>query len=599
MERIKKVLELLTPKERSQGILLLILILIMAIFDTLGVASILPFITILSNPDLIETNMILKNLYQKSSFFGVENKKQFLFASGILVFILLITSLSLRAITQYAQIRFSLMREYSIGKRLVEGYLNQPYAWFLNRHSADIGKNILSEVNLIIAQTIVPMINLIVQCAITIAILLLLLIIDPILAISVGFVLASSYGLIFFIIKNFLLRKGSERLKANAARFTIISEVFGAIKEAKLAGLERLYIGRFSKPAKIYATNESLAMVIGQLPRYFLEGIAFGGMIILVLILMARDGTFVNVIPTIALYAFAGYRLMPALQQIYYAITQLRYSGPSLESIHSDLMNLKSRQEEKFQDVSTVKLTKSISLKNINYNYPNSQRTTLSNITLNIQAFKKIGIVGATGSGKTTMIDLILGLLEPDDGVLSVDGASITKNNLRAWQKSIGYVPQEIYLSDNSIESNIAFGEDEKDINKHAVENAAKIANLHDFIINELPEKYQTSLGERGIRLSGGQRQRIGIARALYRKPQILIMDEGTSALDNLTEDIVMEAVNNLGDKITIILIAHRLSTVKNCDNIFLLENGKLKTQGTYNELYKSSETFKKMLRRE
>jgi len=598
MKTIKKILYLLTPKEKKQGIFLLFLILTMAFFDMLGVASILPFITILTNPDLIETNIILKNLYQKSFFFGVENEKQFLFISGIAVFILLIISLSLKAITQYAQIRFSLMREYSIGKRLVEGYLSQPYVWFLKRHSADIGKNILSEVNMVIVQTIVPAMNLVVQCSVTVAILSLLIIIDPILALCVGFILTFSYWIIFISIKKFLSRIGSERLEANKVRFTIISEVFGAIKETKLAGLEKIYVNRFSKPAKIYATNQSLAMVIGLLPRYCFEGIAFGGMIVLVLILMARDGNFISIMPTIALYAFAGYRLMPALQQTYTAITQLRFSSPTLNILYNDLVELQSYEQEKNVN-SFIKLTKSITLENISFNYPDTKINTLKNINLKIEAFKKIGIVGTTGSGKTTMIDIILGLLDANDGILSVDNNPIDKDNRRSWQKSIGYVPQEIYLSDSSIESNIAFGVDSEDIDINSVEKATKIANLHDFIINELPEKYKTTLGERGIRLSGGQRQRIGIARALYRKPQILIMDEGTSALDNITEDAVMDAVNNLGDGITIILIAHRLSTVKNCDNIFLLEKGRLKAQGTYEHLLRTNEIFQRMLKNE
>ena len=338
-------------------------------------------------------------------------------------------------------------------------------------------------------------------------------------------------------------------------------------------------------------------MVIGQLPRYCLEGIAFGGMIVLVLILMARDGNFVSIMPTIALYAFAGYRLMPALQQTYNAITQLRFSGPSLNTLHNDLIELQSYDQEK-NVKSYIKLTKSITLENINFNYPNTKITTLKNINLKIEAFKKIGIVGTTGSGKTTMIDIILGLLEANDGILSVDNNPIDKNNRRSWQKSIGYVPQEIYLSDSSVESNIAFGQDPKHIDKESLENAAKIANLHDFIINQLPEKYKTSLGERGIRLSGVS-QRIGIARALYRKPQILIMDEGTSALDNLTEKEVMDALNNLGNEITTILVAHRLSTVKNCDNIFLLEKGKLIAEGNYEHLLRTNEIFQKMLKNE
>ena len=235
-----------------------------------------------------------------------------------------------------------------------------------------------------------------------------------------------------------------------------------------------------------------------------------------------------------------------------------------------------------------------ISLKNIYYSYPNASRTALKNISLNISVKNTIGLVGATGSGKTTIVDIILGLLEAQKGTLEIDGIIINKHNSQSWQRSIGYVPQHIYLSDDTIASNIAFGQEPKDINEEEIQKASKIANLHDFVTHELPNQYQTIIGERGVRLSGGQRQRIGIARALYFNPQVLILDEATSALDNLTEKYVMDAVNNLSKHKTIIMIAHRLSTVKKCDKIFLFEKGELKNEGTFDELINTNENFKK-----
>jgi len=239
-------------------------------------------------------------------------------------------------------------------------------------------------------------------------------------------------------------------------------------------------------------------------------------------------------------------------------------------------------------------MKKSISLNNIHFNYPNTSISTLKNINLSIPVYNTIGLIGATGCGKTTTVDIILGLLEAQKGTLEVDGKIITQENVRSWQRSIGYVPQQIYLSDDTILANIAFGVDVQDVNLKAVENAAKIANIHNFVTEELTKKYQTKIGERGIRLSGGQRQRIGIARALYHNPKLLILDEATSALDNLTEKAVMDAVHNLGNDITIILIAHRLSTVKKCDTIFLLEKGQLKEQGTFDKLIKVNKQFEK-----
>jgi ABC-type multidrug transport system fused ATPase/permease subunit len=280
---------------------------------------------------------------------------------------------------------------------------------------------------------------------------------------------------------------------------------------------------------------------------------------------------------------FAGYRLIPAFQQIYNAFTQINFINPSLNNLYSDLENLKI--PEKNQDQGILSLKKEILLKNINYNYPNSSRTTLKHINLTIPVKTTLGIIGTTGSGKTTLVDIILGLLDAQKGTLEVDGKIINKHNLRSWQRSIGYVPQHIFIADDTITSNIAFGLNPNEINQVMIEKAAKIANLHNFVIDELPKKYQTIVGERGIRLSGGQRQRIGIARALYHNPNVLIFDEATSSLDNETEKAVMDAVNKLSDDATIILIAHRLTTVKNCDQIIEIEKGKLINKGTFKEL--------------
>jgi ABC-type multidrug transport system fused ATPase/permease subunit len=593
MKIFKKILDLLTPKEQKRFFLLLTLILIMAIFDMFGVASIFPFITLVANPQIVESNIFFSYFYQKSSILGVTNIKEFIFMFGILIFLILITSLVVRAITYYVQTRYTLMLEYSIGRRLIENYLRQPYNWFLSRNSADLGKNILSESAIIGGSVITPVIIIISQTAVILLLLILLVATDPVLAFSIGLVLASSFLCIFYLMKNILSRIGSERLKANTDRFTLVSEAFGAAKEVKVGGLEQVYINRFDKPSKIYAGNQSLFVIISLLPRYFLEAIAFGGMILLVLFLMVKGDNFIKIVPIIGLYAFAGFRLMPAIQQVYANSAQIRFHLSSLNAAHKDLVNLKYF-EQSTSGTSTMRFNKSITLKNIYFSYPNTKKPALENIDLSIPAYSKVGIVGATGSGKTTMVDLILGLFNASKGTLSVDGNLITNNNKRSWQKNIGYVPQQIYLSDTSIAANIAFGVEIKNIDYQLVEKAAKIANFHNFI-KKLPDGYNTVVGERGVRLSGGQRQRIGIARALYNNPQILILDEATSALDNLTEQAVMEAVNNLGSKITIILIAHRLSTVKNCDTIFLLEQGKLIGQGTYEELNQSNEQFMKM----
>lgn len=596
MSLIKKIYSILSPDEKKRGAIVLLMILIMAFLDMLGVASIMPFMAVVSNPDVVEGNIILNSAYNLSQQFGVESIDDFMFLLGIAVFLILVFTLSFKALTVYLETRFCVMREYSIGKRLVEGYLNKPYSWFLMRNSADLGKNILSEVNQVIANALIPIMNIIAQSAVSIALLLLLIIVEPFLALSIALILGITYALIFGVTKNLLSRIGKERLENNEARYVAVNESFGAAKEVKIGGLEQFYTNRFSNPAQTYAKSLATANITGQLPRFALELVVFGGMLIVILFLMNQNGDFSSAVPVMSLYALAGYRLMPSLQGIYTSVTQLRFATAALDSILVELKDIQSEPNliNKFDDAK-FSLFKKITLKNVSYSYPNEDQPAVKNINLSISSESKVGFVGSTGGGKTTTVDLILGLLEPQVGTLEVDNKIIDEKNLKVWQSTIGYVPQHIYLSDDSIIANIAFGVSSEDIDYDSVERVAKIANLHEFVINKLPKKYQTKVGERGVRLSGGQRQRIGIARALYRNPRVLVLDEATSALDNVTEQAVMDAVNNLDKDITVIMIAHRLSTVKECDKIFFLEDGKLTGEGSFEELLKSNKSFKEM----
>jgi ABC-type multidrug transport system fused ATPase/permease subunit len=598
MKILKKFFYLLTRPERTSACLLMCMILLMAFLDMLGVASILPFIAVLVNPDMVYTNSLLNTVFNISRQIGIHTTEQFLFILGVLVFVLLIISLSFKSLTTYAQNHFALMREYSIGKRLMEGYLRQRYSWFLKRHSADLGKTILSEVGIVIQGGMIPLMTLIAQGTVTLALLILLLIVDPLLTIIIGLVLGLTYVGIFAVVSHWLKRLGQARIKTNQERFTSVSEAFGAVKEIKVGGLEQAYTNRFVKPAKIYAKSQATAKIIGQVPRYAMEAIAFGGMLLVILYLMALSGSFAVALPIIALYTFASYRLMPALQQIYQAFTQLYFAGPALDNLYQELNSLEAHDVQ-HRHSTTLPLTQAITLNQVSYRYPDTTQLALKNIDLRIPVHSTVGLVGYTGSGKTTTVDVILGLLEPQEGNVSVDGQPITAANRCQWQRAIGYVSQHVYLADDSVAANIAFGINLKNINQQAVEHAAKIANIHEFVNNNLPQGYATNVGERGVRLSGGQRQRIGIARALYHRPKVLILDEATSALDNLTEQMVMEEVNNLGKDITIIMIAHRLSTVRQCDQIYLLEQGEVKASGTYKQLIASSKQFAAMADRE
>jgi ABC-type bacteriocin/lantibiotic exporter with double-glycine peptidase domain len=586
MQTFKKLLFLLSFDDRKRVSLLLILSMISALMDMIGVASIFPFMAVLTNPSLVETNIILINLFQTLNIFGIINKEQFFFALGAFVFLLLIISLVIKIFLTYIQTHFVAKLEFSIGKRLIEGFLSQPYSWFLSRNSTDLGKTILSEVSQVIGNGIQPLTELISKCMIAISLITLLFIIDQKITITVTLSIGLTYLLIFYFVRKYLKRSGKERYINNQLRFKSVNEVFNAVKEVKIAGLEAIYIKNFSNSVKIFNHSQISLGIIGQLPRYVLEAIAFGGILLILLYSAAQTGSFNNALPIVSLFVFAGYRLMPTIQQIYSCFTQLTFVGPSLNKLYDDLKNIKPFNDNQDRDV--LSLNKIITLNNIYYIYPNASRTALKDINLTITAKSSVGFIGATGSGKTTMADIILGLLEAQKGTLEVDGKVITKLNLRSWQRCIGYVPQHIYISDDTVTANIAFGIEPKDINQNSVEKAAKIASLHEFILNELPKQYQTTVGERGVRLSGGQRQRIGIARAMYFNPKVLILDEATSALDNQTEQEVMDAINNLNKDITIIIIAHRLNTVRNCDTIFLFSKGQLIKKGSPKELLKN-----------
>jgi ABC-type multidrug transport system fused ATPase/permease subunit len=591
MTTLGNLIDLLTTHERRKAVILLGMIMVMALLDVLGIATIMPFIAVLTNADTITSSAFTGRIYHGLGFTDVD---RFLFFLGAVMLSALLASIAFKAVTTYAQLRFIYMREYSIARRLVAGYLHQPYAWFLNRNSADLGKAILSEVAQVINNAMMPTMLLLTQGVVALSLLILLIVVDPWSAVAIGSILGFCYGLIYFALRGYLGRIGAERLHANEARFTILSEAFGGMKEVKVGGLEACYVGRFEHPARAFASHQATSLAIAQLPRFALEALAFGGLLTMVLVLLTETGGLQQALPMIALYAFAGYRLLPALQQVYGGFTQLRFAGPALQELHAELRALPSIQEAAV-DGPCIAVREAITLRGVRYTYPNAPEPALIDLDITIPARNTVAIVGATGSGKSTTVDLILGLLEPDCGTLAVDGIPITEENCGRWQRSIGYVPQHIYLADDTVAANIAFGVPSAEIDPEAVRQAAQMAALHDFVIEELPLGYATTIGERGVRLSGGQRQRIGVARALYHHPHVLVLDEATSALDSLTEHAVMEAVNTLSQDVTIILIAHRLSTVRQCDQLFLMRRGRLVAQGTYDELSEDNEVFRAM----
>tara|TARA_Y100001968_G_C19444330_1_gene764376 strand:+ start:381 stop:2117 length:1737 start_codon:yes stop_codon:yes gene_type:complete len=577
----------------------------MALVDIAGITSIMPFFAVLADKDLIHKNNFLKYIFD---LFNFADEQQFLLLLGLAVFITILFSITFKAITSYFLFRYSRMRTSSISNRLLEKYLNQPYSWYLNKSSSGLFNNIINEVGNVVSGGLRPLLNLFSQGILVIAIIITLFIVDPFLAITLSLSFSFMYMIITFTTKNLLKRIGKERIKNSQSMISYLNESLTAFKEIKLAGLENFYSKKFYNAYHKQSIYFSISETVALMPKFLLEAISIGGMLSLVLLVLSRnDGSLSKMLPVLSIYAFATYRLMPALQQIYQAKQSIRFAEPSINLIYKEFRQLsdKGSREQLLQlnldrdNEQALKLNHGIKFESVYYSYPGSRKNSIEDLSLYIKAKSKVGFVGSTGSGKTTSIDLILGLLRPNKGLIKIDGVNLSELNIRSWQNSIGYVPQYKYLSNSSIAENIAFGIDKTDINMNLVERAARIANLHNYVIEDLPSGYKTIIGERGIRLSGGQTQRIIIARALYYCPDILILDEATSALDNITEREVMEAINNLGGKITIILIAHRLSTVKQCDKIFLLEKGSIQASGSFEELKATNQTFQKMTENE
>jgi ABC-type multidrug transport system fused ATPase/permease subunit len=479
--------------------------------------------------------------------------------------------------------------------RLLEKYLRQPYVFYLNINTSDLSKNLLNDVHTFVYGVLQILLQLISSVIISIAIIALLIIVNPLLAFIISGVLSFLYVVIFSVVKKFLARKGKERFAHISLRYKYINELFGGIKDIKILGKEKVFLDFFSVPSKELVMNEAASESINELPKYILEIFAMGS-IILIIVFMIKSGIKMEeYLPLLTVYAFGAYRLLPILQKIFRGIASIKYYSPVIENLYKDFKELPEGIALTANKVSRMNLSRDILLKNIVFAYPNTEKDILKNQTLKIKVNTSIALVGTTGCGKTTLADIILGLLEPQGGKIFVDDIEINSTNVKSWQMNLGYVPQSIFLTDDTIRHNIAFGISPQDINEEAVVNAAKTANIHDFIIAELKDGYDTVIGERGIRLSGGQRQRIGIARAVYHNPSVLILDEATSALDSLTENTIMDAIKNISHKKTIVMIAHRITTVKSCDIIYLMEKGVIVDYGDYNELYLKNKSFRKM----
>jgi len=568
---------------------------ISGLIEVAGIASIMPFLALIANPEIMQDNQILNWLF---TTFNFQSTNKFLIFLGALVLVIIIISNSLSATTRWGLARFSWMRNYTISRRLLSNYLYRPYIYFLNQNTSVLGKNILSEVQSAIEGVLVPLLESFSRGIVALFIFIMLVLIDPLLAVFLIIMLGGAYVFIYRIVKQKISNIGKSRYRDNEERFKAVTESFSDIKQLKLRNCQQYFLKNYSKPSYNFSKYMSTNKIIELIPRYIIEVIAFGGILVVVLYLLAAGRGFQEFLPLMGLYAFATFRMMPSLQIFFGSITCIRFYTKALESLYEDINSFKDESQPDAYDeeiILPMQLKRDLRLENITFKYPEIDDPVIDNLNLKINVNTSIAFVGTTGSGKTTIANIILGLLKPDSGSVIVDDARITEDNLKNWQKTLGYIPQDINLLDDTVIKNIAFGVPDEKINMEAVRHAAKISNIHDFIDKELPDKYNTIVGEHGARLSGGERQRIGIARTLYFNPDVLVLDEATSALDGTTEKEVFKAINNISKTKTLIIIAHRLTTIMNCDLIYVLEDGKIIGQGKYHELMESNKIFKKM----
>ncbi len=588
----KRILGVLEPAQRRAALALVPLMVVRAAIDTVGVATVLPFIAVVADPEGALSNRYLGGLYRA---LGLQDVSSFLIILGLGAFLALLVSNGLTVAVEFLVKRYAQGQSHLLQRRLMYLALARPYEDFLGDHSAEIGQNILGEVRQFIDGVLSPYLQVVARFIATLVLLGMLVAVDPLLAVTTGAVLAGVYVLIFQLVRRVLNRIGKERQMADKARFRTVAETYGGIKDVKVSGRERTFLERFARAARRHAGLEVVLHVTRIVPRSLLEVVAFSGIIGIILYLLSTGRSTSTVISIVTLYAFACYRLIPAVQLIYESVSQLKYSMPSLDLIERTFAAARGRQAS-LETGAPLPFASRVEMRGVSYAYPNAEEPSLRGVDIVIERGTSTAIVGPTGSGKSTALDLLLGLLQPTEGAVLVDGEPLTPDRVRAWQAAIGYVPQHVFLSDDTVARNIAFGVPEDEVDRAAVERAARIAQVHDLVAS-LPEGYETRIGERGVRLSGGQRQRLGIARALYKDPPVLVLDEATSALDSVTEEAVFASLAELAGLKTVVLVTHRVSTVKGCDQVVVLDGGRVIAAGTYDELLRTSPAFQALAR--
>ena len=589
--QIKILYRILSRKQRFNFWVLQIILVFASIMEFIGIGSVVPYFGIISNPGVVESNTILIYLRELT---GIIQVKDYILFLGICAIILVLFGNLFSMLSLYRTLAFGHRVGQEWTDRLFSYYLRKDYLYHTRHNTAQLTTNVVVEVGRVLHGILIPVLKTIAKISLLLVLLIASLVYNPVISAIIIFVLSIFYGLMYLVVHQKLLGYGSTISTLSSKRFRYINEGLGGIKENIVFGTLDFYIRKFENTRKKFAHSYIMKEFTGAAPKYLIEMVTFGGILSVILFLFYyRSATFVGILPKLTFFVVIGYKVIPSVQLIFQSLSQARSSQKPLEIISDDLL-MAGRKKEKSEDNVFIVPAEKIELKNIYFKYNECDNNIFSGLNLEIIPGSIIGLAGPTGGGKTTLVDLILGLILPQKGELLVDGLKIEGKNIRVWQNSLGYVPQNIFLKDGSIKENVAYGVSSREIEKNRVWKAIRQAQLEQFI-STLPSGVDTNVGERGVLISAGQGQRIGIARALYRSASVLVLDEATSALDGETETGLMDILYSLKESMTILLIAHRLSTLKDCDKIYVLDKGKLITSGTYDELLTNCELFQRM----